>query len=78
MLNYSTRGVATPGKPGKKNRLEEEEEDLTRDMEDPAPEPNVTEVNTAGSKVAPNKGGSFLDLDEENTDKTEKSEAPVS
>ncbi len=33
----------TPGK-GKKAAAAEEEEDLTRDMEDPTPEPNVQEV----------------------------------
>ena len=34
----------TPGK-SKKAAVAEEEEDLTRDMEDPTPEPNVTEVH---------------------------------
>lgn len=61
----------------KKIKVEEEEEDLTRDMEDPAPEPAVTEVTT-GSKIQPSKGGNYMDLDEETTEKTEKTEGPVS
>lgn len=46
-------------------------------MEDPAPEPAVTEVTT-GSKIQPSKGGNYMDLDEETTEKTEKTEGPVS
>ncbi|XP_069172418.1 SWI/SNF complex subunit SMARCC2 isoform X2 [Procambarus clarkii] len=70
-----SRNTTTPGKPVKKTKMEEEEEDLTRDMEDPAPEPTVTEVTT-GSKVQPSKGGNYMDLDEETTEKTEKIEGP--
>lgn len=73
----SSRNTTTPGKPVKKTKVEEEEEDLTRDMEDPAPEPAVTEVTT-GSKIQPSKGGNYMDLDEETTEKTEKTEGPVS
>ena len=40
----------TPGK-GKKAAAPEEEEDLTRDMEDPTPEPNVQEVHIPKSSV---------------------------
>lgn len=57
--------------------MEEEEEDLTRDMEDPAPEPAVTEVTT-GSKIQPSKGGNYMDLDDEGGEKAEKTEGPVS
>lgn len=73
----SSRNTAALGKPVKKTKVEEEEEDLTRDMEDPAPEPAVTEVTT-GSKIQPSKGGNYMDLDEETTEKTEKTEGPVS
>ena len=51
---------------------EEEEEDLTQDMDDPTPEPNVTEVTDKGTKSAPSKGGTYLDLDDENMDKLDK------
>ncbi|RXG58946.1 SWI/SNF complex subunit SMARCC2 [Armadillidium vulgare] len=68
------RGTVTPAKGAKKGRMEEEEEDLTRDMENPTPEPNVTEVANQGSKVTPAKGGNYLDLDEETTEKVEKTE----
>lgn len=67
------RGAATPGKGVKKVKTDEEEEDLTRDMEDPVAEPTVTEVTT-GSKIQPSKGGSYMDLDDESTEKTEKPE----
>ncbi|XP_045118231.1 SWI/SNF complex subunit SMARCC2-like [Portunus trituberculatus] len=70
-----SRNTNNPGKPIKKTKVEEEEEDLTRDMEDPAPEPAVTEVTT-GSKIQPSKGGNYMDLDEEATEKTEKTEGP--
>ncbi|XP_050693363.1 SWI/SNF complex subunit SMARCC2-like isoform X2 [Eriocheir sinensis] len=70
-----SRNTTNPGKPVKKIKVEEEEEDLTRDMEDPAPEPAVTEVTT-GSKIQPSKGGNYMDLDEETTEKTEKTEGP--
>ena len=76
-VHYRSRNTTTPGKPIKKIKVEEEEEDLTRDMEDPAPEPAVTEVTT-GSKIQPSKGGNYMDLDEETTEKTEKTEGPVS
>lgn len=71
------RGTVTPAKTGKKGRFEEEEDDLTRDMENPTPEPNVTEVTSQGSKVTPAKGGNYLDLDEETTEKVEKTEPQV-
>lgn len=59
---------------GKKSRLDDETEDLTREMDDPMPEPNITEVNPpvvapppTGKKdheLQPLKGGSITDLDE--------------
>lgn len=91
-ISCRTRTTATPGKPVKKTKVEGgsssgvgagsgsiagEEEDLTRDMEDPTPEPAVTEVS-AGSKVQPSKGGNYMDLDEEGTEKSDKIEGPVS
>lgn len=77
LLHYRVRGTVTPAKGAKKGRMEEEEEDLTRDMENPTPEPNVTEVANQGSKVTPAKGGNYLDLDEETTEKVEKTEPQV-
>ena len=58
--------------------MDDEDDDMTKDMDDPTPEPNVTEVNIQGSKIQPNKGSSYLDLDEENMDKGDKTDAPVS
>ncbi|XP_066976959.1 SWI/SNF complex subunit SMARCC2-like isoform X1 [Macrobrachium rosenbergii] len=70
------RGAATPGKPVKKIKTDEEEEDLTRDMEDPVAEPTVTEVTTS-SKIQPSKAGTYMDLDEESAEKTEKPEGQM-
>ncbi|KAK2704314.1 hypothetical protein QYM36_016644 [Artemia franciscana] len=63
----------TPNNP-KKPRLEDED-DSTRDMDDPQPEPNVREVdlskvpsvalNKKESELQPIKGGTMADLDEE-------------
>nr|CAH7717470.1 unnamed protein product [Callosobruchus chinensis] len=59
---------------GKKTRPEDpESEDLTKDMEEPTPEPNIVEVNSNGSnsqptkkdhELQPLKGGSITDLEE--------------
>ncbi|XP_076437113.1 SWI/SNF complex subunit SMARCC2-like isoform X1 [Babylonia areolata] len=59
----------------KKRRWEEEEEDLTKDMDDPPSEPGIQEVQLAkqasGSRsqrdteTQPVKGGTIMDLDEE-------------
>ncbi|KAL8618460.1 hypothetical protein ACOMHN_049877 [Nucella lapillus] len=59
----------------KKRRWEEEEEDLTKDMDDPPSEPGIHEVQLAkqvsGSRshrdneTQPVKGGSIMDLDDE-------------
>lgn len=59
--------------PGRKTRPEDpESEDLTKDMEEPAAEPTITEVNTTPTalpskkdhELQPLKGGSIADLDE--------------
>jgi len=63
------RGASTPGKPSKKSKLDDDtEDDLTRDMEDPTPEPQVTEVS-GNSKVQPSKGGSYMDMDDDKENK---------
>lgn len=57
---------------GKKNRPDEEIEDLTKDMEEPTPEPNVVEVSPVANQpptkkdheLQPLKGGSVTDLEE--------------
>ncbi|XP_017783860.1 PREDICTED: SWI/SNF complex subunit SMARCC2 isoform X2 [Nicrophorus vespilloides] len=58
---------------GKKTRPEDaESEDLTKEMEDPPPEPNVLEVNPSTSaqlgkkdhELQPLKGGSITDMDD--------------
>ncbi|XP_063921473.1 SWI/SNF complex subunit SMARCC2-like [Zophobas morio] len=58
---------------GKKQRPDEmEAEDLTKDMEEPTPEPNIVEVNSAianqnskkDHELQPLKGGSVTDLEE--------------
>lgn len=67
----------------KKIKSEEEESDLTRDMDDPTPEPNIQEVpipkppglsnNKKDSECLPVKSGIVMDLDEE-TDRGEDSQ----
>ncbi|KAK7485068.1 hypothetical protein BaRGS_00023707, partial [Batillaria attramentaria] len=66
----------------KKGRWEEEEEDLTKDMDDPPSEPGIQEVQLAkqasgshkrDTETQPIKGGTIMDLDEE----AEKAEAPA-
>lgn len=58
----------------KKSSKEDESEDLTKDMEDPIPEPNVVEVtpspngqaaNKKDHELQPLKGGSITELDEQ-------------
>ncbi|XP_052824870.1 SWI/SNF complex subunit SMARCC1 isoform X2 [Octopus bimaculoides] len=74
----SNRGQAvTSGK--KKPSREDETDDLTKDMDDPTPEPNIQEVsiskqtttsrNSKDSELQPIKGGTYIDLDEEQGDK---------
>ncbi|KAH9524363.1 SWI SNF, matrix associated, actin dependent regulator of chromatin, sub c, member 2 [Bulinus truncatus] len=65
----------------KKRKWEEDEEDSTKDMDDPQPETNIQEVHnpkpgsiTRGGKdeFTPIKGGSIMDLDEEQADKVDQ------
>ncbi|CAL1530785.1 unnamed protein product [Lymnaea stagnalis] len=65
----------------KKRKWEEDEEDSTKDMDDPQPETNIQEVHNPkpGSVVrgnkdefTPIKGGSIMDLDEEQAEKADQ------
>ncbi|MEE6471464.1 hypothetical protein FKM82_009277 [Ascaphus truei] len=63
---------STPYTKSKRGHREEEQEDLTKDMDEPSPVPNVEEVtlpkavNTKkDSESAPVKGGTVTDLDEQ-------------
>ncbi|XP_032993735.1 SWI/SNF complex subunit SMARCC2 isoform X5 [Lacerta agilis] len=65
------KGPSTPYTKSKRGHREEEQEDLTKDMDEPSPLPNVEEVtlpktvNTKkDSESAPVKGGTMTDLDE--------------
>ncbi|XP_060128135.1 SWI/SNF complex subunit SMARCC2 isoform X5 [Zootoca vivipara] len=65
------KGPSTPYTKSKRGHREEEQEDLTKDMDEPSPVPNVEEVtlpktvNTKkDSESAPVKGGTMADLDE--------------
>ncbi|NWH75165.1 SMRC2 protein, partial [Piaya cayana] len=65
------KGPATPYNKSKRGHREEEQEDLTKDMDEPSPVPNVEEVtlpktvNTKkDSESAPVKGGTMTDLGE--------------
>ncbi|GFO31805.1 swi/snf complex subunit smarcc2, partial [Plakobranchus ocellatus] len=62
----------------KKRKWEEDEEDMTKDMDDPPPETNITEVHnpkqgsttrSGKDEFTPVKGGTIMDLDEEQADK---------
>ncbi|XP_069826136.1 SWI/SNF complex subunit SMARCC2 isoform X5 [Dendropsophus ebraccatus] len=66
------KGPSTPYNKPKRGHREEEQEDLTKDMDEPSPVPNVEEVtlpkavNTKkDSETAPVKGGTVTDLDEQ-------------
>jgi len=65
--------TATPGG-RRRNALYDEDDDLTKDMDDPTPEPNIQEtslprvVNVKSHRDAdsqPIRGGTLLDIDEE-------------
>uniref|UniRef100_A0A8B9TBE0 SWI/SNF related, matrix associated, actin dependent regulator of chromatin subfamily c member 2 n=1 Tax=Anas platyrhynchos TaxID=8839 RepID=A0A8B9TBE0_ANAPL len=65
------KGPSTPYNKSKRGHREEEQEDLTKDMDEPSPVPNVEEVtlpktvNTKkDSESAPVKGGTMTDLGE--------------
>ncbi|XP_019765050.2 SWI/SNF complex subunit SMARCC2 isoform X1 [Dendroctonus ponderosae] len=58
--------------PMSKKSCKEDDEDATKDMDDPTPEPNIVEVSTSPNGAAkkdhelqPLKGGSIMELDEQ-------------
>ncbi|XP_073175232.1 SWI/SNF complex subunit SMARCC2 isoform X5 [Lepidochelys kempii] len=72
------KGPSTPYTKAKRGHREEEQEDLTKDMDEPSPVPNVEEVtlpktvNTKkDSESAPVKGGTMTDLDEQEDESME-------
>ncbi|MBN3291935.1 SMRC2 protein, partial [Polypterus senegalus] len=72
------KGPSAPYTKSKRGHREEEQEDLTKDMDEPSPVPNVEEVtlpktvNTKkDSECAPVKGGTMTDLDEQEDDTME-------
>ncbi|KAK1341035.1 hypothetical protein QTO34_017436, partial [Cnephaeus nilssonii] len=72
------KGPSTPYTKSKRGHREEEQEDLTKDMDEPSPVPNVEEVtlpktvNTKkDSESAPVKGGTMTDLDEQEDESME-------
>uniref|UniRef100_A0A8C5ME20 SWI/SNF related BAF chromatin remodeling complex subunit C2 n=1 Tax=Leptobrachium leishanense TaxID=445787 RepID=A0A8C5ME20_9ANUR len=72
------KGPSTPYTKSKRGHREEEQEDLTKDMDEPSPVPNVEEVtlpktvNTKkDSESAPVKGGTVTDLDEQEDESME-------
>ncbi|OPJ69973.1 hypothetical protein AV530_008460 [Patagioenas fasciata monilis] len=72
------KGPSTPYNKSKRGHREEEQEDLTKDMDEPSPVPNVEEVtlpktvNTKkDSESAPVKGGTMTDLDEQEDENME-------
>ncbi|XP_029450579.1 SWI/SNF complex subunit SMARCC2 isoform X4 [Rhinatrema bivittatum] len=74
----SKKGPSTPYTKSKRGHREEEQEDLTKDMDEPSPVPNVEEVtlpktvNTKkDSESAPVKGGTMTDLDEQEDESVE-------
>uniref|UniRef100_A0A8C4LB79 SWI/SNF related BAF chromatin remodeling complex subunit C2 n=1 Tax=Equus asinus TaxID=9793 RepID=A0A8C4LB79_EQUAS len=82
------KGPSTPYTKSKRGHREEEQEDLTKDMDEPSPVPNVEEVTLPktvnakkDSESAPVKGGTMTDLDEqedESMETTGKVEPPPS
>ncbi|XP_069509855.1 SWI/SNF complex subunit SMARCC2 isoform X2 [Ambystoma mexicanum] len=72
------KGPTAPYNKSKRGHREEEQEDLTKDMEEPSPVPNVEEiqlpkaVNTKKDlETTPVKGGTMTDLDEPEDETTE-------
>ncbi|XP_074917205.1 SWI/SNF complex subunit SMARCC2 isoform X4 [Chelonoidis abingdonii] len=72
------KGPSTPYTKSKRGHREEEQEDLTKDMDEPSPVPNMEEVtlpktvNTKkDSESAPVKGGTMTDLDEQEDESME-------
>ncbi|XP_046881672.1 SWI/SNF complex subunit SMARCC2 isoform X2 [Hypomesus transpacificus] len=72
------KGPAAPYTKSKRGQREEEQEDLTKDLDEPSPVPAVEEVNlpkTANTKKdsesTPVKGGTMTDLDEQEDESME-------
>ncbi|XP_064408576.1 SWI/SNF complex subunit SMARCC2 isoform X3 [Latimeria chalumnae] len=72
------KGPSTPYTKSKRGHREEEQEDLTKDMDEPSPVPNVEEVTLPknvstkkDSESAPVKGGTMTDLDEQEDENPE-------
>lgn len=70
----STRALTgTPGGNRRRNAMYEEEDDLTKDMDDPPSEPNIQEVTIPrvnvkphrDSDLQPTRGSTLMDIDEE-------------
>jgi len=71
---YSARSLtATPGG-RRRNAMYDEDDDLTKDMDDPTPEPNIQEASLSrvvsvkshrDAESQPIRGGTLLDIDEE-------------
>jgi len=70
----SARSLATTPGGRRRNAMYDEDDDLTKDMDDPTPEPNIQEaslqriVNVKSHRDAdsqPIRGGTLLDIDEE-------------
>ncbi|XP_033732174.1 SWI/SNF complex subunit SMARCC2-like [Pecten maximus] len=83
----SGRTSTAPGSTKKKSTRDEDDEDLTKDMDNPSPETNIQEVqlskqpsssrSTKDSENMPIKGGTVMDLDEETNDKFPEGEGKV-
>jgi len=65
--------TATPGG-RRRNAMYDEDDDLTKDMDDPLPEPNIQEASLSrmvsvkshrDAESQPIRGGTLLDIDEE-------------
>ncbi|XP_043939672.1 SWI/SNF complex subunit SMARCC2 [Protopterus annectens] len=72
------KGLSTPCTKSKRGHREEEQEDLTKEMDEPSPVPNVEEVtlpksvNTKkDSESAPVKGGIMTEIDEQEEENPE-------
>ncbi|XP_036864837.1 SWI/SNF complex subunit SMARCC2 isoform X5 [Manis javanica] len=71
------KGPSTPYTKSKRGHREEEQEDLTKDMDEPSPVPNIEEVTLPktvtkkDSESAPVKGGTVTDLDEQEDESME-------
>jgi len=66
--------TGTPSSNRRRNAAYDEEDDLTKDMDDPSSEPNIQEVaiprvlnvkSHRDSDLQPSRGGTLMDVDEE-------------